>query len=399
MSYSEFDKINSLNRSSRGSITELRKPNIKLLNQGGYGCVYTPALKCDNETDSNKDPSNYILKLQVMNTSAENEIALGKLISNIPNWKEHFAPIENKCNVDIRKIDKNLLDEYGSTCRIFEKSDNLIALTIPYIRDGSFTKNIIQPKHDRTFPCLVHSYEDILLSLQLLKKADIVHYDLKNDNLLYNNVLNKPIIIDFGLSIPFKEVKTIIKNHKSPSSARSTSSSGMMTSSSSSSSSSSRYSSSDISSYGSELTSITGGSSNTFKQLKKYFYVFATEYYLWCLEIHFICYLLHYDKGYNGLTKEIVQEICSVYVRENKAFNTFSNDFLENYINLSIEYYSQFIGRAPEYTIFKLIDNYQTWDNYSLSIVFIKLLSNIYKQKTNNTIQFFYELFIAEYAS
>ena len=353
MSY--IDKIDSLN--SREMTTRLRKaaPDIELLSQGGYGCVYTPALRCNNDTESNSDPSNYILKLQVMNKSAENEIFMGKLISKIPKWRQHFACIESKCDVDIRKIDENLLDNTGSTCKIFEKSDNLVALTIPFIRDGSFTKNIITPKKEKTFPCLVHSYQDLLDSLKLLAEQDIVHYDLKNDNLLYDTILNKPIVIDFGLSISFKHVKSMIDTRK-------------------------------------RKTEHTV-SSEVLRKLKDYFYVFATEYYLWCLEIHFICYLLHEGQG-NGLTREVIEEICSVYVKNNKAFQTFSKDFLVSYIESSIDYYSQFIGKTAEYTVLKLIEHYLTWDNYSLSIVFIKLLSSVYKEKTNKTIQFFYELLI-----
>ena len=123
MSY--IDKIDRLN--SRETTTRLRKAaDIELLSQGGYGCVYTPALRCDNNTRSNSDPSSYILKLQVMNKSAENEIFMGKLISKIPKWREHFACIESRCDVDIRQIDENLLDNTGSTCKIFEKSDNCL---------------------------------------------------------------------------------------------------------------------------------------------------------------------------------------------------------------------------------------------------------------------------------
>ena len=402
----DIDKINSLN--NRGTVTQLRKANIKLLNQGGYGCVYTPALKCKNNTQSNKDPLNYILKLQVMNTSAENEIAIGKLISSIPNWKEHFAPIESHCDVDLRQIDETLLDEGGSTCQIFKKSDNLIALTIPYIRDGNFTKNVIEPKHEKTFPCIVHSYQDILVSLEILKNNDIVHYDLKNDNLLYDNDLNKPIIIDFGLSIPFKEIKKIIKTTMSTSIAQQYGGMSLDTDTDTDTGIGTGTDTDiDNNNIDTIITSDTSDTSDTsvlvsdtnendtnrslLKSLKKYFYVFATDYYLWCLEIQFICYLVHYN---TKLTREIIEEICVSYVETNKAFDTFSNEFLIGYIETAIDFYMQFIGDSPEYIILNLIGYYQTWDNYSLSIMFIKLLSKLYKQKTNKTVQFFYELLL-----
>ena len=43
-------------------------------------------------------------------------------------------------------------------------------------------------------------YRHLLSSLEMLEKVGIVHFDIKNENIIYDKVKNLPIIIDFGLS-------------------------------------------------------------------------------------------------------------------------------------------------------------------------------------------------------
>ena len=38
-----------------------------LLSQGGFGCVYYPGLKCDNEDDNNNNNDKFVTKLQKKN--------------------------------------------------------------------------------------------------------------------------------------------------------------------------------------------------------------------------------------------------------------------------------------------------------------------------------------------
>ena len=47
----------------------------------------------------------------------------------------------------------------------------------------------------------------------------------------------------------------------------------------------------------------------------KYFYVFAPEYYIWCLEIHFINFFIHKS---DTIEEKDVIDICSEYIQTSK---------------------------------------------------------------------------------
>ena len=48
----------------------------KLLSEGGFGCVFNPSMKCNGESDSEKQVS----KIQRYDNSAKNEIDIGKML-------------------------------------------------------------------------------------------------------------------------------------------------------------------------------------------------------------------------------------------------------------------------------------------------------------------------------
>ena len=91
----------------------------KLLNQGGYGCVYYPAVKCHSEHNIN--PQKYVSKVVILDKNMTSEIVIGKLVADIPNFDNYFAPVVNNCDIDLNRIDEKLQDKYGETCGIIEK--------------------------------------------------------------------------------------------------------------------------------------------------------------------------------------------------------------------------------------------------------------------------------------
>lgn len=48
---------------------------------------------------------------------------------------------------------------------------------------------------------MIHCYIHILKGIKLLLENNVVHYDIKGDNILFDEIKEIPIIIDFGLSI------------------------------------------------------------------------------------------------------------------------------------------------------------------------------------------------------
>ena len=62
----------------------------ELLSQGGYGCVYHPALTCSGKAESTEKN---VSKLQRKDWASKNEIEIGKMIKQIKNYRSFFLPI------------------------------------------------------------------------------------------------------------------------------------------------------------------------------------------------------------------------------------------------------------------------------------------------------------------
>ena len=147
-----------------------------------------------------------------------------------------------------------------------------------------------------------------------------------------DNVLDAPIIIDFGLSI---QVSKINKNN-----------------------------------------------------LKDFFYVYAPEYYVWPLEVHYLNLIANKIKN---PSKKMLKELANDYVMNNKGLTkNYSPQFLKEFEK---KCYSQLIyyNDLPyEERLEKLLNYWTTFDNYSLSIMYLKFLSYRY----NNSIS---GIYIREY--
>ena len=55
--------------------------------------------------------------------------------------------------------------------------------------------------------------------------------------------------------------------------------------------------------------------------LKRFFYIYAPEYYIWPLEVHYMCFLANQSKE---PTMMDLKEMAKRYVENNKALNKIS---------------------------------------------------------------------------
>ena len=84
-------------------------------------------------------------------------------------------------------------------------------MKLDYIKGELFIEYIIKQRNNtELIHNLIHSYNHLLSGINILIKNKVVHYDLKGDNILYDDSRKIPILIDFGLSIPFNFSETIL---------------------------------------------------------------------------------------------------------------------------------------------------------------------------------------------
>ena len=79
----------------------------RVINQGGFGCIFYPSLPCKKETKRNSNTSSsleYVSKLVKKNFSSKNEIRIGKIIQGIPFYSLYYVPVIQSCTASLAKI-------------------------------------------------------------------------------------------------------------------------------------------------------------------------------------------------------------------------------------------------------------------------------------------------------
>ena len=62
----------------------------KLMNKGGFGCIYYPGFDSKDPTNTNNET---VVKIQKVSLTAQNEILISNIVKSIPNYLFYFAPI------------------------------------------------------------------------------------------------------------------------------------------------------------------------------------------------------------------------------------------------------------------------------------------------------------------
>ena len=284
------------------------------ISEGGYGCAYHPEI---TKTGKDSNNLNFLTKLVANDNIAENEIKIGKKIfKNISkdDINNHFAPIISSSSINVHELKMEEKDK----CSHIKKSEttDFLLMKIKYVPGLSLDKYFIQESNSssilRTY---IYSFKHLLNGLKLLEGCGIVHNDIKNANMIYNESEEYPILIDFGLSIPIREING--------------------------------------------------------ENLRDYFYVYAPDYYYWALEIHILNYSLHINENF---TENELNTIIDTYIDEFIILKAFSSDFKKKFKILCKEAAKKYLNISQRELTKIVLKQWTTWDCYSLCCEFIKLL-------------------------
>jgi len=308
--------MNSDNKSTKN-------PKFEMLTQGTFGCVFSPGPKCNNSI-INPD-STYITKIQKTNKTSTNEFNIGQKIQTIANYQTYFAPILEKCDINLSTIttdndfDKcNIIDTKSKKPLIYES--NIIEFvgkhTLYEYFDKYKSKNhksaLKQIK--RILRCNVH----ILKGINKLNDINVVHYDLKENNIMCTKI-GTPIIIDFGISIDLDDKNT----------------------------------------------------------LKQKFYAYGPEYEPWCIESVVISKIVHEDDWEKlDITIEFIEEIINKFFKKNATMATLIHSTKQTYI----DYFTGIINgwsisnKTSISFIESIMINSKSWDNYAIAILIYNYL-------------------------
>lgn len=326
-----------------------KKDNIRIIGQGTYGCVYKPEIECANSKKKRGNTNTeYISKILNNNNFSQKEIEIGKMILQIPNYKDRFAPIESSCPINYANIDKNAL----TSCKPINRNNNnvegFISCKIRYIGEynlGKVMNNIVMNKRNNEqkmnhyFRRLAETHIYLLESVELLNKNGILHMDLKDTNIMFDTMNNTPIIIDFGLSYKTESLK--IENY--------------------------------------------------INKTQKMFGVVNCEWYNpWCIEIILLSKVSHMIRQISNNTEivvveqiiedrniQLLKERCDEYINKRAIFelSLFDKDEINTY-RKNLNDFIEGLKKKKWVEIWEILKNtHESWDNYSLSVIFINELN------------------------
>lgn len=194
----------------------------KVIASGGFGCIFKPALKCENETN-NKDNMNKISKLMTTKHAKDEYKQIEKynnLLKAIPNYENYFL-VNNVELCKPNSLTKNDLNGYKKKCKALNKKgisskninnslDQLMIINMPNggIDVEKFVKGNLPLVKNYFVSSNIIKLNNSLINLLVngivpMNKLNIYHCDIKDGNVLVE-FLDKDLLtrlIDWGLSI------------------------------------------------------------------------------------------------------------------------------------------------------------------------------------------------------
>ena len=169
---------------------------MSFIDQGTYGCVFSPALKCE---DKRQLPDvKTVGKIYSDEDEFDEEKDTNKFITEKldPNH-EWTVPYLGTCKTDVLEADKTEIDK----CKHIQDGETIkdqLLLTYGGVSLSKLCDNIDQYP-DFTIDELILMFLSLMKGVIILDKEDVCHLDIKPANILYNIEKNKLYLIDFGL--------------------------------------------------------------------------------------------------------------------------------------------------------------------------------------------------------
>lgn len=325
-----------------------QKDKLDFLSEGSYGCAFK------KEEPKNRK-TKVIVKIQKLNSGAIREDNIGKMIKKIPNYSLYFAPILKTNIITLGEV----TDEEISKCTIITKEEDerqkYVTNRIKYVGKntlGDFIYDVFEKKPKQFLRTFYTCYFDMLYNVYLLNKNGIIHFDMKENNVIYSEEHERPVLIDFGLSIDTKSL--------------------------------------------------------TPDKFSEYFFVYGYDYPPWCFDASIISYAV-YEFGENLdkelVTAEQVEKICNNFTNINPLFfndgetgheDIFTDQELLLYNKKLKEYLTPFIGAAWKLLINSQMKFINTWDIYAVHVMFLLFVYHVHIDEYNNNKEF---RFIQTYVS
>ena len=265
----------------------------------------------------NEDKNNQ--KIDTYNFFTVNDIKICSKIKKIPYYYSNYYIITEYTPIKIGEINENLIQIYDNNINITNTINKHLLLTYDNINCiipfNDFFFNIPTPK--LLIFNILESFSYLLQGLIKLNKTEICMFDLSSENLFFRDNF-KPIIRNFDKSLLIRKLDE---------------------------------------SYISKI--IEGITDFTHKPI----------------EIHVLFYLIVNNE--ETLSYTFIETICKEYVKNMSVLSFFSQTYIDKYETHCIQFLKKYINKPKSVIINELLNYYYTWDNYSLSILYLHIIGNV----------------------
>ena len=276
-----------------------------------------------NEVEPTIKRKNKIHKIVYNDFFIQNELTNQRKLLTTQNHKEHFYLCENASELKITQMRNEDTYIHGN----YVQKDNTILLAFEdrnllYFKD--YLKTLESP--NVYILTVINSYKHLLYSLQLLVDANIFHNHIQMDSIVVDNT--DFLLSNFSVSID--------------------------------------YSHNNIPQY-----------------IKHFILAYEPSYIEWTIEFHILSYLL--TNKLHSLSKHNIETIISEYLSHHTILQTFGPSLVSLYKSEAINYFNKYVNQSYEYVVADVLQYASTWDNYALSILFLRILIGIHRTiKVNN---------------
>tara|TARA_Y100000389_G_scaffold8918_1_gene8376 strand:+ start:2176 stop:3651 length:1476 start_codon:yes stop_codon:yes gene_type:complete len=177
----------------------------KFLGSGTYGCIFYPAVACNN----NNQIKPGVGKVFSSKNESDIEHTLGKQFYNMDKKGEYFNILTNSCDVSKNTL---LANNSSKECKHIVDTKDVYQQLI-YKEKGSdlskFFRNKVFELSDKV---IVEYIKNMLLCVDVLQKHKMAHLDIKPENILISDS-EKLLLIDFGLARKISDIYNILESY------------------------------------------------------------------------------------------------------------------------------------------------------------------------------------------
>jgi serine/threonine protein kinase len=193
-----------------------KKKVIEVIGEGSYGCVHKPSLEC-KQSNNKINYKNKISKL-LMSEDAEQESNEYDIIAKYDKQNKYFLGKPITCDVKMTPSNLAAINECENGDEFIDNIEDAKLLIMNYGGENleviakEFSRMKRTPNNVAFATRFLIEAKHIFSAIYFLHKHNIIHHDLKPQNMVYYKKTNKLKLIDFGFTTYKDKVINLSKN-------------------------------------------------------------------------------------------------------------------------------------------------------------------------------------------